>query len=169
MNFFKPVQEILSGSILECGPLFEAPAVDAIAASSAPTAAEAAALRFFFNGIKGPDGKLQRCHYSAGTYTELSGIPAGTITIYARDYSGFSGLVWETFSCKNDTDMQSDYFVKDTARVVPSHPLYAAVKAALDAGEAKFQAMLAAREVKYAKQKAARVAMDGAPASARVN
>ena len=40
-------------------------------------------LKFFYNGIKASDGKLQRCHYSIG---QLKSHPAGTITIHARDY-----------------------------------------------------------------------------------
>jgi hypothetical protein len=34
---------------------------------------------------------------------------------------------------QNDTDTQVDYFDNDHIRVIPSHPLYAAVKAAHDA------------------------------------
>ena len=40
---------------------------------------------FFWNGIKDAKGQeLQRAHYSMG---QLINLPAGTITIYARDYS----------------------------------------------------------------------------------
>ena len=44
-------------------------------------------LKFFYNGIKGSDGKLQKCWYSDG---QLIGFPVGTLTIYAREYSHFS-------------------------------------------------------------------------------
>lgn len=86
---------------------------------------------FYWNGIKDAKGeKLQRAWYSDG---ELISYPAGTITIYARDYGRFSKLVHECFSVKNDTDTMTDYFDKDTIRVIPSHPLYPAVKVAMQA------------------------------------
>lgn len=90
---------------------------------------------FFWNGIKDVKGeKLQRAHYSMGP---LMNLPAGTITIYASDYSGFSRKVWACFAVQNDTDSQVDYFCKDTIRVIPQHPLYAAVKTAYDAQKAR--------------------------------
>lgn len=92
-------------------------------------------LRFVWNGIKvGTQGKLQRAQYSDGI---LCNRPAGTITIYARDYSGFSAEVAEAFTVQNDTDSQTDYFEKDRIRVQPDHPLYDAVKAALEAGRSR--------------------------------
>ena len=93
---------------------------------------------FFWNGIKDAKGaKLQRAHYSMG---QLINYPAGTITIYGRDYSGFSEKVRECFAVQNDTDTQVDYFDKDTIRVIPQHQLYAAVKAAFDAQQARYAA-----------------------------
>lgn len=92
---------------------------------------------FFWNGIKdGRGAKLQRAHYSMG---QLINYQAGTITIYGRDYSGFSEKVRECFAVQNDTDTQVDYFDKDTIRVIPQHPLYAAVKAAFDAQQARYK------------------------------
>ena len=92
---------------------------------------------FFWNGIKdGRGAKLQRAHYSMG---QLINYRAGTITIYGRDYSGFSEKVRECFAVQNDTDTQVDYFDKDTIRVIPQHPLYAAVKAAFDAQQARYK------------------------------
>lgn len=91
---------------------------------------------FFWNGIKdAKGGKLQRAHYSAG---QLINYPAGTITIYGRDYTGFSAKVRECFAVQNDTDTQVDYFDNDSIRVIPTHPLYAAVKAAHDAQQARY-------------------------------
>jgi hypothetical protein len=88
-------------------------------------------LRFVWNGIKvGTQGKLQRAQYSDGI---LCNRPVGTITIYARDYGGFSAEVAAAFTIQNDTDSQTDYFEKDRIRVTPDHPLYAAVKTAMDA------------------------------------
>lgn len=91
---------------------------------------------FFWNGIKDAKGQeLQRAHYSMG---QLINFPAGTITIYGRDYTGFSRKVRDCFAVKNDTDSQVDYFETDTIRVIPQHPLYAAVKAAHDAQQARY-------------------------------
>lgn len=93
---------------------------------------------FYWNGIKDAKGaKLQKAHYSMGA---LRDYPAETITIYARGYDGFSDLVRECFAIENDTDIQTDYFDKDNIRVIPAHPLYAAVRAAYDAQQARYQA-----------------------------
>lgn len=112
---------------------------EAIAAAKSRAAFEAAeAARvitdpplFYWNGIKDAKGaKLQRVFYSTGA---LRSYPAGTITIYGRDYEGFSAKVCECFAVQNDSDTMTDYFEKDRIRVTPSHPLYAAVLAAHDA------------------------------------
>jgi hypothetical protein len=92
---------------------------------------------FYYNGIKEQKGaKLQKCHYSGGPYTTL---PAGTITIYARNYARFSSMVADWFTVENGTDIQTDYFENDRIRVTPNHPLYPAVKAALDAQTARHE------------------------------
>ncbi len=89
---------------------------------------------FYWNGIKDAKGeKLQTCHYSDG---ELLSYPPGTLTIYARNYQRFSAKVRACFAVQNDTDSQVDYFDNDRIRVIPAHPLYALVKAALDASNA---------------------------------
>jgi len=89
---------------------------------------------FYWNGIKDEKGaKLQKAWFSAG---ELRSYPAGTITIYADSYGHFSAKVWACFSVENDTDTMTDYFSKDTIRVIPSHPLYKAVQAAMLAQDA---------------------------------
>ena len=90
-------------------------------------------LKFYWNGVKEDGGKLQGCHYSDG---QLINHPAGTITIYGKRYRGFSAGVQAAFIVENDTDMMTDYFEDDRIRVEPSHPLYPAVKAALDAQRA---------------------------------
>jgi hypothetical protein len=87
-------------------------------------------LKFFWNGIKANGGKLQKCFYSNSA---LLHHPAGTITIYARDYSRFSSEVRSQFIVENDSDIMTDYFEEDRIRVLPDHPLYAQVKAACDA------------------------------------
>lgn len=106
-----------------------------IAADSAPL--------FYWNGLKDAKGeKLQKAWYSAGG---LIGWPEGTISIYARDYRRFSAKVSAAFDVENRTDTQSDYFCNDTIRVIPSHPLYAQVKAAWQAQEAHRDAATAKR------------------------
>lgn len=92
-------------------------------------------LRFFWNGIKANGGKLQRAFLSIGG---LANHPDGTITIYARDYSGFSAEVRAAFKVENNSDMMTDYFETDTIRVMPSHPLYAQVLEAVNAREAHY-------------------------------
>ena len=90
---------------------------------------------FYYNGIKdAKGGKLQKCWYSSG---ELRSYPAGTITIYARDYCRFSAKVNACFAVENDTDTMTDYFDDDKIRVIPGHPLYKAVCAAMAAQDAR--------------------------------
>src|SRR3990172_3990786 len=86
-------------------------------------------LRFFWNGIKGTDGKLQRCWFGVGI---LITYPAGTVGIYKRDYKPFSSEVKAIFSVRNDSDGMTDYFEKDRIYVTPDHPLY---HVALDAAK----------------------------------
>ena len=91
-------------------------------------------LRFLWNGIKGSDGKLQRCWYSYRNW--IPGIDPETVGITARDYSRFSDEVRAAFTVTNDTDLMTDYFDSDRIKVDPSHPLYAQVKSAYDAAQA---------------------------------
>ena len=95
-----------------------------------PTVPDDHGLRFLWNGIKS-EGKLNRAYYSIGNLVEPW--PAETITVWARDYNRFPGAVTRYFDVENNTDSQSDYFEEDRLRVCPNHPLYAVVKAALDA------------------------------------
>ncbi len=92
-------------------------------------------LKFFWNGIKDNGGNLQRAHYSNG---KLINSPAGTITIYSKEYSAFSAGIREAFKVHNDTDIITDYFEKDRIRVEPTHPLYNKVREALAAQEAHY-------------------------------
>jgi hypothetical protein len=103
-----------------------------------------ATLKFFYNGIKGSDGKLQTARYSDG---ELLNHPRGTITIYARQ--GFSGDVAKAFAIENGTDIMTDYFERDRIRVAPTHPLYSEVKAALAKAEARNAAKRADLQAKF--------------------
>ena len=92
-------------------------------------------IKFFYNGIKGTDGKLQKCSYSDSA---LLHHPAGTITIYGRRYIRFSQEIAEALAVENDSDLQTDYFENDRIRVIPTHPLYAAVKNASVRRKAKY-------------------------------
>ena len=63
------------------------------------------------------DGKYISCFYSD---SQLINYPAGTITVYARDYKHLPAEL----NPENDSDMMTDYFEQDRARILPSHPLY---------------------------------------------
>lgn len=112
-------------------------------------------LKFFYNGIKDSGGKLQRCWFSGSM---LINHPAGTITIYKRDYSSFSDGVHAAFKVQNDTEIQTDYFEKDRIRVEPSHPLYALVLEALRASERHAAGIAAKRQRKIEQLQAEREA-----------
>lgn len=75
------------------------------------------ALRFFRNGMKDPikGAKLQRCWYSSNE---------DGITIYAKDYTGFSAAVCAQLPVENDSDSNTDYFETDRIRVGRHHRLY---------------------------------------------
>ena len=103
-------------------------------------------LKFYWNGIKEDGGKLQRCFYSDG---QLVNYPAGTISIYFRDWSRSAGEVTKAFTVENNTDSQTDYFEQDMTRVTPDHPLYPQVSAAN-------AAQIAHRNKRYAKYEAKR-------------
>lgn len=98
-------------------------------------------LKFFYNGIKANGGALQKCHYSIGN---LVNFPAGTITIYAKDYSGFDSAVKKAFTVENNSETMTDYFETDKIRVLPTHPLYAEVLAALEKGQERIAKKAAA-------------------------
>lgn len=112
-----------------------------------------ATFKFFWNGIKVNNGKLQKGHYIKGSYTPESGLPNDTITIYADGYSGFSCEVWEAFDVQNDSDSMTDYFEKDRIRVKPDHPLYAQVLKACEASDEHYQKMQARREERWAQRR----------------
>lgn len=84
-------------------------------------------MKFFYNGIKDSSGKLYKAWYNIGPLTNY---PAGTITIYAKNYERFSAEIAQHFEIENDTVLQTDYFDNDKIRVQPSHPLYALVSEA---------------------------------------
>jgi hypothetical protein len=75
-------------------------------------------VKFLKKGIK-VDGKYFPVRYDMG---QLLNYPAGTITIYVRNYASLPD-----FGAKidNGTDIQMDYFEKDKVRISPSDPFYA--------------------------------------------
>ena len=100
-------------------------------------------IKFYYNGMKADDNPgLQKCWYSASA---LLRHPAGTFTLYARDYRAFSPEIAMAFKVENDTDIMTDYIQKDLIRVEPSHPLYGQIVAAFE----KQQVHNAARQAKY--------------------
>lgn len=88
-------------------------------------------IKFVWNGIK-VDGHLFRCFYSQGPYTATSGLPGGTITLYARDerLPRLPGM-----EIHNDTDVMTDYFETDTVRVRPGSTYYQSALDALKAAQ----------------------------------
>ena len=107
-------------------------------------------FKFLWNGIKANGGSLQKAGFSMpGSYVAGSGLPDGTVTIYARNYSGFSAEVWEAFDVSNDSDMMTDYFVADRIRVRPDHPFYAEVVAAVKASDEHYAKLQAKRDQRY--------------------
>lgn len=90
-------------------------------------------MKFLWNGIKS-NGKLHRAWYSDG---RLIGYPLGTLTIYAKDYSGFNAEIRAAFDVQNATDYLTDYFEKDKIRILPNHPLHATIAALIAANKAR--------------------------------
>ena len=70
-------------------------------------------IRFYYNGIKVNGGELIKCHYSADE---------NGATIYASSYG--AELPRALFDVRNDTDIMTDYFDKDSARLSADHPLF---------------------------------------------
>ncbi len=95
---------------------------------------EKTALRFFWNGIKVGKGPLQLCSYSL-----IKAWRQGTreiptqITIYGKGYKDFSPEINAAFVVTDDSDLQTDYVENVRIRVLPSHPRFFAVAAALRA------------------------------------
>lgn len=112
-------------------------------------------FKFLWNGIKVNNGTLQKATYNKGCYTPASGLPDGTITLYAKHYTGFTREVWEAFDVQNDSDSMTDYFETDRIRVKPDHPLYTEVLAACQASDDHYRKMQAKREERYAQRRLA--------------
>lgn len=72
------------------------------------------------------NGKRVGVTYSAGPW--VPGVNPDLIKIRPRNGSSLAALR-EHFAIENNSDLREDYFEKDSIRVLPSHPLYATVKA----------------------------------------
>ena len=81
-------------------------------------------MKFQVHGIKTSRG-LEKAFYM------ISDLADGRkcITVCADGYGGFSKEVREAFAVENDSDIMTDYFVKDSFRVFPDHPLFQEVAA----------------------------------------
>jgi hypothetical protein len=122
-----------------------------VAISTTQLENEMTKLKFFYNGVKGSDGKLQNCDYSS---SKLNGYADGTITIYGCDYRRFSDEVREQFEVFNSPDSMTDYFDNDRIRVKPDHPLYAQVAEALVKREQHWDRLHEKRKAKWAEARA---------------
>ena len=75
-------------------------------------------IKFYWNGLKVNGGDLIKCYYRVND--------DASVTIYADGYG--PDLPREYFTVKNDSDIYTDYFDKDSAEVAPAHPLYKYVR-----------------------------------------
>ncbi len=98
-----------------------------------PVAPEAPALRFFYNGIKVGKGPLEGARYSLiKAWQSGQRLIPTQITIYHKEHCGrFSKDIGRAFEIENDTDSQTDYFDRDRIRVLPTHPIFFEVAAAM--------------------------------------
>lgn len=85
-------------------------------------------VKFAWNGLK-INGEFHKCSYSEGPYTKASGLPEGTITMYAAGYESIPRI--PGLSIENETDIMTDYFETDTVRILPNSPFYADARKAL--------------------------------------
>lgn len=88
-------------------------------------------LRIYWNGIKIDGGSLIKCSYSLDNNVNH----AESVTIYARSYG--DSLPRDLFEVRNDTDLYTDYFDKDSATLTPSHPLYKYFRYAAEKAKAR--------------------------------
>ena len=99
-------------------------------------------LKFLKDAIKDAQGNRYKVHYSDG---ELFNFPKGTLTIYGK---GLGKLPKELFP-QNDTDMMTDYFEGDRARIKPKTKYYKDVLMALKKKEAFRKKLMEKRAKKH--------------------
>lgn len=73
------------------------------------------AIKFLKKGIK-VNGQYMPVHYSKGPYTDASGLLPDTITVYGKKYKPLP----RELNPKNESDIQTDYFENDRARIPPN-------------------------------------------------
>jgi hypothetical protein len=103
-------------------------------------------LKFLKDAIKDKAGTRFKVHYSDG---ELIGFPKGTLTIYAK---GSVGRLPKELSPQNDTDLMTDYFEGDRARIKPRSKYHKQVLMALKKKEEFNKKLWAKREAKWKAQ-----------------
>lgn len=83
-------------------------------------------IKIYWNGLRLGEGRdFVKCgYYKSGD----------TITIYADKYG--RDLPRDLFNVENDTDIYTDYFDNDRARITPAHPLYKYIEFAAYKAEA---------------------------------
>lgn len=86
-------------------------------ASSSTTKPDQGHIRVYYNGIKIDGGKLIKCYYSIDNNADN----AESVSIIAANYDA---LPRDLLPVRNDTDIYTDYFDKDSAYITPEHPLY---------------------------------------------
>ena len=91
-------------------------------------------IKIFYNGFKVNGGKLQRFFVSLGGQKDPE-----TISVYARDYAGFSKEIHEAFEVQNDTDTMTDYFAKDRLYIKTDNPLYFEFKKAVEKTQSRME------------------------------
>ncbi len=72
------------------------------------------------------NGKRVGVYYSAGPW--VPGVDPALIKIRPRRGASLASLR-EFFQIENNSDMTTDYFERDSIRVLPANPHYAAIKA----------------------------------------
>ena len=88
--------------------------------------------RFLKFAVTNAAGMKARVRYSTGTASD--GKPY--VSLYARDYGHELEAILPAES-RNDSDSQTDYFVRTTAKIPAGHPLYAAALARVQAHEVR--------------------------------
>lgn len=73
-------------------------------------------------------GKRIGVRYSVGPW--IDGVDPATIKIRPRKETSFPASFRNVFAVENNSNGGEDYFEVDCIRIVPAHPLYAAVSAA---------------------------------------
>ncbi len=105
-------------------------------------------IKFVWNGIK-INGTLYKGSYSTGPYTNESGLPQDTVSIY-MNRSNTPRL--PELEVTNDSDIMTDYFENDTVYVRPSSKYFEAAQRAANAYDIHY----AKKSVKYAEEAFAR-------------